>query len=144
VPVLVAAVSLRDSVTNRALLLRSLALLTLLGGATLIAFTVAPKLIITVMLGSKYLTFADQLPRLSLAIFILSVANLLVSYFVALRRRRIALAAGLGLLSMVILLGFQHQSVAAVVTSLIEGSLTFLILVVAVISWKIKPGRAAL
>ena len=144
VPVLVAAVSLRDPATNRALLIRSLALLTLLGGATLVAFTLAPQFIITILLGSKYLAYSAQLPRLSLAIFILSVANLLVSYYVALRRRRVALAAAIGLLSMVILLGFQHQSVGAVVTSLIEGSLTFLILVVVVISWNIKPRRAAL
>lgn len=130
-PVLVASVKLGQPGHNRALLRRSLALLTLLGGGTLIFFTLFPNFVITLLLGHRYLVFAHQLPALSLAVFILSLDNLLASYHVALRRPQIMLASALGLVAMGVLLAFQHSTVADVVRSLIEGSVALFILILA-------------
>lgn len=129
--VLVASVKLGETPHNRALLRRSLALLTLLGATTLIFFALLPDFVITLLLGRRYLVFANQLPALSLAVFILSLDNLLASYHVALRRPRIMLASATGLLAMGVLLAFQHATIAAVVRSLIEGSVALFILILA-------------
>jgi O-antigen/teichoic acid export membrane protein len=141
--VLISSVKLRDPVHNRALLIRSLGLLLILGGSALLFFTLYPAFVIQLLMGNRYLEFASQLPRLSLAIFILSVSNLLIFYHLMLRRYLVVPAAALGLVTMVILLMLQHQTIPAVVTSLIEGSVLLFILVVVSTSLNLRQGRPA-
>jgi O-antigen/teichoic acid export membrane protein len=140
--VLIASVTLTDPATNRAFLLRSLALTAAIGGSALAFFTLFPVLTITLLIGARYTVYAAQLPRLSLAIFILSLANILLYYHVALRRALVAPVALIGLAAMGILLIWQHQSIPALVTSLIEGS-TILLILVSVMSFRsYKWGRS--
>jgi O-antigen/teichoic acid export membrane protein len=134
--VLIASVALGQPVQNRQLLLRSAGLTTLLGGGALAVFALAPTLIVRLLIGAKYLTYANLLPPLSLAIFLLSLANLLVYYYVALRRYAVAGIALLSLVGTSVLLGVQHQSLAAVVNSLLEGSFGLLMLVMLLGLWR--------
>jgi O-antigen/teichoic acid export membrane protein len=140
--VLIASVKLSEPAHNRALLARSAAMLVALGGTTMLFFTLFPRLVLSILIGPRYLAYAGQLPRLSLAIFILSLANLLLYYHVALRRALVVPVALLGFFAMGILLAIQHQTIPAVVTSLVEGSAILLILVTVVSFSSYKEGRA--
>jgi O-antigen/teichoic acid export membrane protein len=133
--VLIATVVLGQTVHNRALVRRSLALVTFLGGSALIAFTLWPGFIISLLLGDTYTEQMSLLPPLSLAIFLLSIVNLLVYYHVALRHTRIVFAALTGLVVTMGLILVQHDTLEAVVTSLIQGSFLLLALVLMVGRW---------
>src|SRR4029077_4474141 len=117
------------------LLIRSLALSTLLGGGSLLVFAVAPKLVITVLLGHKYLTYAALLPRPSAAIFLLSIGNLLVYYSVAARYYLTALFAPASLLLGAILISMYHTSFVTIINDLIVAGVVLIVLLAGRILW---------
>lgn len=125
--VLIPSVSLKEPMTqNKQVLLRSLALLAGIGGAGLAVFCLAPNLIIRVLLGSTYLMYAGLLPKLSAAIFVVSIANLLVIYYTSLRQYIVALIAGAGSIITLGLMLMSHGTLDAVVNDLVVGSLSML------------------
>lgn len=139
--VLIAAVRPGETAHNRALLLRSVGLLGGLGGSALILFMVAPQAVVSVLVGQAYLPVASLLPQLSLAIFALSLANLLVYYHVALRHTSVLSAAVIGLVVTVGLFVVHHATLNAVVESLLAGSLTLIALIFLVTSLESRRVR---
>ena len=138
--VLIASVKLDDPAHNRALLKRSFALLMLLGGSTLAFFSLFPHFTIRLLLGERFLAYANQLPTLSLAIFILSLSNMLVFYHVLSKGRRVAVASAIGLSTMVIMLMLNHNSVPEVVRSMLVGSSILFILLIIIVNLKTRRG----
>ena len=125
--VLMPAVRLRQSVRqNQQILLKSLALLLLIGGAALAIFYFMPRPIVQVLMGRDYLTYAGLLPRLSLAIFVISILNLFMIYFIALRRYAAGIIIAGGAALTCGWMQASHRSLEAVVNSLLYGSLTLL------------------
>jgi O-antigen/teichoic acid export membrane protein len=122
---------------NRALLRRSVALLVLLGGSALGLFVWQPGWVTSLLVGPRYAEVAHLLPTLSLAIFILSLANLLLLYQVALRRVWAAPAAIVGLGAMMAWLLMWHQQIADIVTGLLAGS-TILLATTLATGWRGK------
>jgi O-antigen/teichoic acid export membrane protein len=115
---------------NRQTLRKSVVLMVLIGGATLLGFALMPRLIIHILMGSKYLPLAFLLPRLSLVLFTISLLNLFMLYFMALRRYGIALVVIMGLAITYGLLRAHHQTLEAVINSLLYGSLAMMGLLV--------------
>ncbi|HEX6462196.1 MAG TPA: oligosaccharide flippase family protein [Candidatus Saccharimonadales bacterium] len=141
VQVLLPSVSLQQSSQqNRAVLFKSLILIFAIGGPTLLVCMLFPELCIQLLMGSNYLAFAGLLPLLSLAIFIISVMNLLVMYFIALHRRGIAIVAIIGAVVTLGLMVMYHSDVQAIVSDLLLGSLTMM-LVLSAWLWITKPNR---
>jgi O-antigen/teichoic acid export membrane protein len=112
-----------DAAQNQRVLLKSLVMLVTIGGIGLIGFSVLSEFTIKVLMGSAYLPYANLLPRLSLVVFIISLLNLFILYHVALRRYAIAAIVAIGLALTFGLLLFHHESLRAVVDSLLYGSL---------------------
>jgi Membrane protein involved in the export of O-antigen and teichoic acid len=126
---------------NTALLVRSTIMLSALGIPALLLLAVAPGTIIRLLMGSSYGAMADLLPRLSLAIFIVSILNLLTAYYLALRRYGIALVSSLGVVATYLLIIWHHDTPGAVVNGMLYGSLLMLVLTVAwIASSKLKEG----
>lgn len=122
---------------NRRLLLSSMGLLLLIGGGTLLIFTIFPKLILGILFP-KYLDFASLLPRLSLSIFVISIANMLFVYYMALRRYWILLAAALGALITYILLLTHHGTMSEVVNNILYGNLSMIgLLAIGTVGYKV-------
>lgn len=122
--VLMPSIKLSESpAKNRQVLKRSFGLVTLIGGATLAIFYMAPEFIVSVLMGSTYSVHASLLPRLSLAVFVISLLNLLMAYCLALRRYGAGVVAILGVVLTYGLMLAHHQSLEAVVSSLLYGSL---------------------
>jgi O-antigen/teichoic acid export membrane protein len=111
---------------NRSLLLRSAGLQTIIGGAALLVFIVAPKLVITILLGKRYLPLAGLLPELSLTLFVIAFIGLLLNYDMALRRWSATIVAVVGGAATLVLVALYHATPAAVVRSILLGSLVML------------------
>ena len=70
----------------RPVLLRALGLLAIVAVPSLIIFTVAPETLLRVAFGEEFVTAADALPILGLAMTLLAVSTLAVQYMLALHR----------------------------------------------------------
>jgi O-antigen/teichoic acid export membrane protein len=112
--------------TNRRLLLRSAMLQGAIGGAALLVFVLAPRLVVETLIGSKYAQFISLLPRLSFALFAMAFISLLFSYDLALRRPSAAIIAIFGAIIMATIVIMHHATPGAVVDSLLCGSLAIL------------------
>ncbi len=122
--VLLPAVKLSNTVRqNKQTLQKSLYLLLAVGGPALIVFWFLPELVVRLLMGKEYLEYASLLPWLSLVIFMVSVLNLFVLYYMALRRYAIGFIAIAGLLITCALVGINHDSLRAVVDSMLYGTL---------------------
>jgi len=108
---------------NRKLLVKSLLLFAALTIPTLLFFIGFPKFVIGILMGSSYESMAGLLPKLGVAICVIAILNLFVSYYLALRRYGIAVVVLAGGLTTYGLMLWHHASPSAVVTSLLVGSL---------------------
>lgn len=130
--VLIASVKLDDPAHNRALLLRSGVLLTGLGGTALAAFALWPAQIVGLLIGTEYQVYANILPLLALALFILSLANLLTYYYVALRRPGVMVAALVATPIAIGIMALHHATPADLVMSLLISSVILTTLMVGI------------
>jgi O-antigen/teichoic acid export membrane protein len=127
--VLMPAIKLQHSARqNRLTLAKSFALLLGIGGTVWIVFALAPRFIIRVLMGGSYLAYSDLLPRLGLALLFISMLNLFVIYHIALRRYGTAFVAIGGFAVTLGLVYLHHNDLQAVVTNLLYGSLSMLVL----------------
>lgn len=108
---------------NVAILRKSFYLTMLIGGLALLVFCTAPELIISILMGGEYLAYANLLPRLSIVLFLVSLLNLIMLYFMALRHYAIAFIAIIGLVVTCAMVGMHHDSLQAIVDSVLYGAL---------------------
>jgi O-antigen/teichoic acid export membrane protein len=126
---------------NAALLIRSVIMLCALGIPALLLLTLAPAPIIRLLMGGAYGAMASLLPKLSLAIFIVSILNLLTAYYLALRQYSIALVSSIGVALTYLLIIWHHSTPAAVVNGMLYGSiLMFGLAALWIASSKLKEG----
>lgn len=126
--VLLTAVSLNQSkLKNRYQLLGSLGLITGIGGTALLFISALPELSIKILVGSKYLAFANYLPRLSLVMLLLAIANAMLMYNISLRRYKFSWVPLAALILTIILVTNNHASVSEIINSLLIGSSALII-----------------
>lgn len=130
--VLLPSVKLHQSnAKNRALFIRSLALVWALGLTVLGVFFIAPKLIVKLLIGAEYAQFSGLLPQLGLAMLLLATLNLQVSYYVALRRYSSTYAIFCGVILVAVLMIWRHAHPAAIVSNLsISASIMLILLTI--------------
>jgi hypothetical protein len=89
-------------------------------------FMLAPHAITNALMGNAYTEFGAMLPRLAVAVFIISVLNVVVSYYLALRQYRAlpALIVGAGVTYLLLLI--NHANINAIVNDVLIGSLVML------------------
>jgi O-antigen/teichoic acid export membrane protein len=114
----------RSAQHNRQVLVKSFILLTGIGGSVLLVFCLMSRRVVEILMGQRFLPYANLLPRLSLVIFFISVVNLFVLYHLALRRYAIAVIAVVGALLTTGLMLVNHQTPQAVVNDLLYGSVS--------------------
>ncbi len=111
---------------NERLLKKSLGLVLAAGLPVLALFVLAPKPIVTLLMGHAYGSVAYLLPTLSGAIFAVSIINLLVAYHLALRHFAMVPSIIIGAAITYGLVAVHHSTLRAVVTSLLIGSIAML------------------
>lgn len=117
---------------NEKVLVKSLLLTAGVGLPVLVLCVFWPTHITTVLMGSAYAEVASLLPRLSIAVFIVSIVNVFVSYYLALRRYMLAPVLAIGAVATYALIYARHASLFDIVNSLLIGSLVML---TAIIVW---------
>jgi O-antigen/teichoic acid export membrane protein len=122
--VLLPAVKLHQAAhENRKLLVKSLFILSALSLPVLAVCTIRPEFVMHLLMGAQYTVFSSLLTPLAWAIFFVSIANLLVSYCLALRQYVPAVLAMIGTIVTYGVMFFRHDSLADIVTVLLWGGL---------------------
>lgn len=112
---------------NQRLLFKSLTLTVVVCGGLLAACALAPDLIIGLLMGVEYITYSPLLLPLMTAIFALSIINLVFMYYLALRKKTITLIGIIGLVVSLALMLLGHDSLHAIVHSMLLGSILTLL-----------------
>ena len=121
--VLLPSVKLQNNIReNRQTLWKSVGLLVLVGGVTAAVFALLPQFVIRVLMGATYLPYAYLLPRLGFVLLAISLLNLFVMYFLALRRFGIALIVVVGIVAVLGFIKLDHHSVVAIINNLLYGT----------------------
>lgn len=115
--------------SNRARLIKSLGLFMVVSLPLLAAMILFPAQVTTVLMGAKYAPVANLLPLLAITTFLISLLNVVVSYFLALKRNISAMLAIIGLAATFGLIYFHHGSLQAIVESLFVGSMVSMSLI---------------
>lgn len=117
---------------NRRQLLGSMAMVLMMGIVALAVLSIAPEFAIKILVGSKYLPYAQYLPRIGMLMVMLSLVNLVLVYHMALRHYSYAGVAVVGLLFTFAAVSASHGSVASVVNAVIFGTTAML---VGILAW---------
>lgn len=126
--VLIPMVTLKQtSRQNYRLLLKSLILTLLVCGITLLICLVFPDIILKILMGGQYDELAHLLPILSLVVFIISLVNLVIMYYLALRHKMIVLVGIIGFGVVVGLVLANHATVSIIVYNILLGSILTLV-----------------
>jgi len=88
---------------------------------------VFPDIVIKVLIGQRYLEYANLLPRLSLLLFLVSVINVFFFYYLALRKYFLAVIAILSPLLVIVLSYFRHDSLLEIINNFLWVSALILI-----------------
>lgn len=97
--VLLTHVKINHSVAeNHRFLRKGLILTALIGGSALLVFVLAPKIVVTTLIGESYVSQSDLLPLLSSYIFLVTLINVCISYSIALRQKNVIIIGIFGIL----------------------------------------------
>lgn len=113
---------------NRLFLVKSFVLLAILGGGTSLIFVIFPHFVVGTLMGGSYTSSAHFLPMLSIALFLVSIINLIVNYYIALRNYQITFVVLAGIALTLVLFTIHHASVQAIIQSLTLGASGMLLL----------------
>jgi O-antigen/teichoic acid export membrane protein len=108
---------------NLRILVKALLVMLVLGGAITIIFSLEKNLVITLMIGQRYLPYAWLLPKVTLLSFLASVAALLLQYFLALRKYFLIWIVALVVASVIALNFWAHVQLETVVNNFIIGNI---------------------
>ncbi|MFA5047572.1 MAG: oligosaccharide flippase family protein [Patescibacteria group bacterium] len=121
--VLFPAIKLKNTFAeNSKILLKGLALTGVLGGVTLLTFSLFPSMVIRIMIGSKYLPLANLMPILGSLIFLVSLANILVMFFMALRKFSLIYLSIPPIILSFALAFFYHDSIYQIILDFMGGA----------------------
>jgi len=112
---------------NKKILTKSLLGMAILGGIILLVFLTFPDIIIRILIGQRYLVYANILPRLSFLLFLVSIINLVFYYFLALRKYFLSIIALASPVFVLILSYFNHQTIVQVINNFILVSILILV-----------------
>lgn len=128
--VLMPSVKLKNTTKQNALLLKkSFLLLMATGLPALLLFVVAPEETIGLLMGDAYREYAHLLPMLSVAIFAVAMVNLVVSYYMSLRRYWTIWVVVMGASVTYVLMIIHHATLRSVIEGLLAGSVSMLVLI---------------
>jgi hypothetical protein len=108
---------------NLRVLSRSLALVGLIGGGMMVCFMVVPSFWVNMLVGGAYTTFSHWLPLLSIMMFLASINNVLVSYLLAMRRRGVLVAIGMGVVALSVGLTLSGAHIKGLISSYVVANI---------------------
>jgi O-antigen/teichoic acid export membrane protein len=130
--VLLSSIKIKQSFKeNASVLKKSLIISLIVGGIGIFMFSTFSAMIISLMVGKEYASFAHYLPKAGLVMFLAAVVNIFIFYFLALRRFFITALSLVGMFSLGFILFQGHTNIDAVLNNLVI-SLVFIIILLIV------------
>ncbi len=118
--IIMASIKIKNTVKeNASILIKSILISLILGISVLLAFFLFNGIVVKVLLGQNYMSYSYILPKVGIVMFLSSIVNVFVYYFLALRRFFLIGISCIGILTLGALLMFYHGSINAVLNSLI-------------------------
>ncbi len=115
---------------NHVSLIKALAITTILGISGLSIFYLFPHAIISLFIGNSYSSFSNYLPKISIMIFLVSLINIFMVFFLALRDYTLTIISLMGLCVLAFSLSLFHSSISSIINGfLCSSSLTLLFLI---------------
>jgi O-antigen/teichoic acid export membrane protein len=118
-----------DKSTGDRVLGSALAILFLVSFPILLMFFLAPKTVLNIIFGAKYLEVAPLVGLLGLAMFLGAVATMIIYYFVVLNYSRVLIPLVIIVMAQLILISFFHSSLQEVVYLLLITNAVMLTLI---------------
>lgn len=125
--VLLPSIKIKNARENFKILLKSLAIVVALSGILCLIFLAFPALIIRMLIGKKYLPFAFLLPKLSIALFLTSIINILFYYYLALRKYFLSVIGISGFLAVLVLSCFFHKNLSQIINNFLISNIFILV-----------------
>lgn len=113
---------------NLTILMKGLVFTAGIAGFAALIFSLFPKLILSLLVGSQYVKAAHLLPTLSVTLVFVALANVLFLFFLALREYIILAVAGIGFMAIFVLCSLNHESPMDIVVNFLWGSIMTLAL----------------
>lgn len=129
VQTLLPSVKIGQDLSNKKLFKKSLVLFVVVSLPALAIIGLAPDLTLRILMGEAYVEVAGLLPLLSVTIFTIALTNLVMSYYLALKRYAPGMFAIMGFAASLVLMITHHSSLQAVVESLFTGSMVSICLI---------------
>jgi O-antigen/teichoic acid export membrane protein len=122
--ILVSSIKIKQTfIENWYALKKALLITGVIGSATLFTFYFFSALITKTMLGGAYSTFAHYLPTVGLVMFLAGLMNVLILYFLALRRYFLIILSLGGVAGLVWVFYIGHETIEIILRNLIIGLL---------------------
>lgn len=121
-----------ESNENKRVLIKSLILISALGGSILFAFIFMSEFITKMMIGPKYASHAVLLPWLGISIFLTSILNLITMYYIALRKNFIGIAVLFGVISSLLLSFVNHANLISIINNFIIGNILAFVIIASI------------
>ena len=118
--VLLSSVKLKQSFTENASALKKAFVVSLvIGGLGIFTFYLFNGMVVSLMIGSRYASFAYLLPKASLVMLLTAIANIFIFYFLALRRFFLIVISLVGVSFMGFILLAGHTSIDSILNNLV-------------------------
>jgi O-antigen/teichoic acid export membrane protein len=118
--VLLSSVKIRQSfMENAGALMKSLIISGIIGGVGIFTFYIFNDMIVRLMIGSNYASFAHFLPEAGLVMLLAAIVNIFIFYFLALRRFFLIVISLVGMAFMGFILLRGHTSIEAILNNLV-------------------------
>jgi O-antigen/teichoic acid export membrane protein len=129
--VLFPAIKIKNSFQeNSKFLFKTVLIVLILGGGAFFAFSLFPDLLITILIGRKYLALSSLMPALSILMLLVSTANVFVLFFMAIKNYALIYLSIIPVIFVLILINFRHGNLMDIVVNFILGAILANILLI--------------
>lgn len=119
----------KPAAENRRLLGKSLALTLIIGVPGTMICAIAPRMVTKTLMGANYLPYVHLLPIVSIAMLLIAVLNVIISYYIALRLYQVSYIICASIGGAVVLMGARHGSLQDIAMNLVYSSAGTLLLI---------------
>jgi O-antigen/teichoic acid export membrane protein len=134
--ILISSIKIQNSfIQNSHALAKAMTIGVVIGSICLCTFYLFHDIVVKLMLGNVYLPFSHFLPKVSLVMFLAALVNILILYFLALRRFFLVVVSTLGFASMGLVLFSTPSNIDAIINHLIV-SLSVILLALVIVYGK--------
>lgn len=127
--VLLSSIKREKNAENMLIFKKASIIISIIGFSVLVFFSLFTDIVISLLIGQSYLEISKLLPLAGIYIFLVSFINMIYSYLLAIRDKRIVHISIIGFLMVIVLITLNHSTLLAIVIDYILVSVITIIFV---------------